>query len=310
MPTLSLQGSVCVPLFLFTFVLSQLITTPLFAQDLRNRTADIFHMGRVIISSESLPDPVYEAQKNKILISVLFIAKGSDTSFITSVGTGFVTESPGTIVTARHLLDMSILDAEKYKADKLKSDPKFDYGYVFMGTIITDKEWLNFPLSLVAVGEKGTLRDIMALRVDTKTMENAQMIGDSFFQNPLRLLMKTSKFADADIGEKVYISGYSPSVSEYLDKNNKLVPVYADFIDHTFIAETEAIITDMPINKTGIKVMYRLRDHAEPGFSGGKVLNAQGHVIGMTIASSISKNFIYVLSSKDIRDFLKENKLK
>lgn len=329
MPTLSLQvkpsakarggtpliarwawGGVCVPLFLFIFVLSQFVSTPLFAQDLRNRTADIFHMGRVIISSESLPDPVYESQKNKILISVLFIEKGHDTSFITSVGTGFVTENPGTIITARHLLDLSIVDAEKIKSEKIKSNPKFDYGYMFMGTIITDKEWLNFPLTLVAVGGKGTLKDVMALKVDSKTMEKAQMVGDTFYQNPLRLLMKTTKFADADIGEKVYISGFAPSVAQYVDKNNQLVPVYADFIDHTFPAEVEAVITDMPGNKTGVKVLYRLRDHAEPGFSGGKVLNSQGQVIGMTVAASVSRNFIYALSSKDIRDFLKENKLK
>ena len=68
MPTLSLKGSVCVPLFLFVLALSQLITAPLFAQDLRNRTEEMYPFGKIIISSESLPDKVYEAQKNKILI--------------------------------------------------------------------------------------------------------------------------------------------------------------------------------------------------------------------------------------------------
>jgi len=56
--------------------------------------------------------------------------------------------------------------------------------------------------------------------------------------------------------------------------------------------------------------MYRLRDSAEPGFSGGKVMNDQGQVIGMTIAVSISKNFVFVISSKDIKEFLKDNGLK
>ena len=116
MPTLSLQGSVCVPLFLFIFVLSQLTATSLYAQDLKNRTEEMYPFGTVIISSESLPDKVYESQKDKIMVSVLFVEKGTNNVFINSVGTGFVPEkNPGVIVTVRHLLDKSLIDAENIK---------------------------------------------------------------------------------------------------------------------------------------------------------------------------------------------------
>ena len=329
MPTLSLQvkpsakarggtplivrwawGNVCVPLFLFTFVLSQLITTPLFAQDLKNRTEEMYPFGTIIIASEPLPDKVYGAQKNKIMVSVMFIEKGTTNVFINSVGTGFVSDKPGIILTARHLLELSLINAQEQKNERIKTNPKFDFEYIFMGTIVTDKEWIKFPLSLSAIGEKGTLKDVMALSPDNKTMELARMVGDSFNPNPYNVLMRTSKFADAKIGEKVYISGFAPSTAVYIGKDNKPVPVYLGLINHTFVAEVDMLLPEMPGQKTGVQTIYQLRNHAEPGFSGGKVMNKEGETIGMTIAISHEKNFIYTISSKDIQDFLKENKLK
>ncbi|MDO8731674.1 MAG: S1C family serine protease [Actinomycetota bacterium] len=298
------------PLFLFIFVLSQIITAPLFAQDLKNRTEEMYPFGTVIISSESLPDKVYKSQKNKILVSVLFLEKGTRNVLVNSVGSGFVTETLGIIITTRHLFDGPLVDMEKMKNEKIKFNPKFDFEYMFIGTIITDIEWIRFPLSLAAIGEKGTFKDMMALRADSQTMERARVAGDAFSPNPYSLLMKTSKFADADIGEKVYISGFAPGTGEYFDKNNKSIPFYVDLINHTFPAEVEVSLPEMPGNKTGVKIIYRLRNGGEPGFSGGKVINSQGEVIGMTIASSASRNFIYAISAKDIKDFLKDNKLK
>lgn len=282
----------------------------IFAQDLKNRTEEMYPFGTVIIASESLPDKVYEAQKNKLLVSVRFIEKETSNIIISSVGTGFVIETPGIIITARHLFDGPLIDAEKIKNERIKSNPKFNYDYVFMGTIITDTAWINFPLFLAAVGEKGTFKDMLALRTDVATMQRAQMVGDIMNPNPYSILMKTSKFADAKIGDKVYISGFGPIVVKYFDKNNQPVHVYVDLVNHTFPAEVEELITDMPGNRAGTKMLYRLRDSAEPGFSGGKVVNNNGYVIGMTIAVSSSKNFVYSISSKDIKDFLKDNKLK
>ena len=310
MPTLSLQGRICVPLFLFIFVLSQLVTTPLFAQNLHNRTEEMYPLGTVIISAESLPNKVYEAQKNKILISIVFLEKGTDNVLMNSLGTGFVTENPGTIITARHLLTEILVNAEVMKNERIKSNPNFDYDYMFMGTIITRTAWINFPLSLVAVGEKGTLKDIMVLRTDIQTIQRAQIAGDAFNPNPYSILMKTSKFVDANVGDRVYITGFAPGTTEYLDKNNKSIPVYMDLINHTFPAEVEVLITDMPGNRAGVKILYRLRDSAEPGFSGGKVINNEGEVIGMTISMSPSKNFVYAISSKDLKQFLKDHKVK
>jgi len=314
MPTLSLQGSVCVPLFLFIFVLSQLIATPLYAQDLKNRTEEMYPFGTVIISAESLPNKVYESQKDKILIEVIFVEKGTTNVFINSVGTGYVTETPGVVITVRHLLDRSLIDAENIKNNKIKSNPNFDYAYVFRGTIITNTAWIRFPLFLTAIGEKGTLKDIMALKADPRIMENARAVGDIFNPNPYSILMRTSKFADAKIGEKVYISGFAPGTAEYLNENDEPIPVYLDLINYTFPAEVTALLPEMPGNKTGVKTIYRLayrlNDGAEPGFSGGKVINKEGEIIGMTMAVSHEKTFIYILSSKDTKDFLKNNKLK
>lgn len=319
MPTLSLEaksrtelssgawGRVCVPLFLFILVLSQIITSPLFAQDLHNRTEDMFHLGRVIITKEPLSDKVFQAQKSKVLISVIFVEKGTEKTINNSLGTGFLSKIPGVIITARHLLDTALVDMERMKNNIIKSNPKFDYDYVLMGTIITSSEWINFPLSLIAIGERSTFKDIMVLKIDTQTMQKA---GEISILNPYKILTKTLKFANANIGDEVYISGFAPVVSEYLDKNGGKIPVYVDLINHTFPAEVEVPIFDMPVNRAGIEKIYRLRDGAEPGFSGGMVLNNNGEVIGMTIATSISKNFVYAISSKDIEQFLKDHKIK
>lgn len=303
------RNRICVPLPLLLFVILQLISTPLFAQD-KNRTEEMYHFGKVIISNLSLPDEVYDAQKHKVIVSVVFFEKGTLNTIVSSLGTGYVSETSGIIVTARHVLNETLVEAEKIKTERIKSNSRFDYEYVFMGTIITDRAWIDFPLSLVAVGDLGTFKDIMVLRTDIATIQRAQIAGDVLNPNPYNILMKTSKFADADVGEKVYISGFAPIVVEYPDKNNRLVPTYADMLNYTFPAEVTAKIENMPINKAGVKLLYRLRDSAEPGFSGGKVMNSDGEVVGMTIAMTISKNFVYVISSKDIKQFLKDNKLK
>ncbi len=311
MSTLSLKGRVCVPLFLFIFVLLQIAVSPAHAQEQKNRTERMYPFGEVVISSESLPDKVYEAQKNKILVSVMFVEKETNKLFLKSVGTGFVTEIPGVIITARHLLDQFLIDAEKMKKEKIKSNPRFDYTYMFTGTIVTDRDWVHFPLSLIAMGEKGTLKDIMALRADIRTMETAQMAGDLLNPNPFGILTRTSRFADAEIKEKVYLTGFAMGLAEYFDTNGEPVPILMDLVNHTFSAEIEAHLPEMPGNKTGVRLLYRLRgDTVEPGFSGGKVMNKDGNVIGMTIAMSHEKNFIYAISSKDIKRFLEENRLR
>lgn len=292
-------------------VLFALLHPPnLSAQDLRNRTEEMYHLGTVIISKEPLPDKVYEAQKNKFLVSVIFFEKGTNNIIISGVDTGFISDKPGVVITARHLLVEAKREVEAIKASRIIINPKFDYDYMFMGTVITRTQWLNFPLFLEAVGEVGTLKDLMALRADVLTMEKARIVGDIMNPNPLQILLKTSEFADAKLGEEVYISGLAPVVNQYYDKNNRLVTVYIDLINHTFTAELEVPITDMPGNQAGVKTLYRLRDSAEPGFSGGKVMNIKGQVVGMTIAVSFSKNFVYAISSKDIQQFMKDHKIK
>ena len=289
------RSRVYVPLFLFVIVILQIISTPVFAQDLRNRTEEMYPFGTVIIAKESLPDRVYESQRNKILISVIYFEKGTSKTVMSSMGTGFISESPGIIITVRHLLS--------------EDSPMYDR--VFMGTIVTDSAWINFPLSLVAVGERGTFKDMMALRTDVATMEKARIIGDVINPNPYGILLKTSKFVDAKVdGKKIYISGFAPVVTDYPDKNNQPIPVYTDLINFTFLAEITASISNMPVNKADTKKLFRLIDSAEPGFSGGKVMNSQGEVVGMTLAVTFSKNFVYVISSKDIKQFLKDHKIK
>src|SRR3989344_3936178 len=80
------------------------IMVDLFVQYLRNRTEEMYPFGTVIIAKESLPDRVYESQRNKILISVIYFEKGTSKTVMSSMGTGFISESPGVIITVRHLL--------------------------------------------------------------------------------------------------------------------------------------------------------------------------------------------------------------
>ncbi len=266
----------------------------LLAQDLRNRTEVMYPLGTVIIAKEPLPNRVYRSQKDKIIVSVTCFEKGTTNIVTSSSGTGFVSEVPGLIVSARHLIKDG------------------DYDHVFTGIIVTEKEWIRFPISLVAKGEPGKYKDIMVLRVDPITMELAWAESiDVFDTNPYRLLLRTSEFADAKVdGKKVYISGFSSTVGGYFDENNQDVSFLMDLINFTFPAEVTASITNMPVNKTGTKKIFRLLDSAEPGFSGGKVMNEDGKVIGMTVAATTANNFIYVFSSQDIKQFFKNNRLK
>lgn len=303
------KGSIYLPLFLFLFVSLQLTATPIFAQD-RNRTDEMYNLGRVIISSEPLPDRVYEAQKNKFVISILFLEKGTSNVITTSLGTGFIVDRPGIVLTARHLLIDSVQAMDAMKAEKIKTNPRFDYDYIFMGTIITPTAWVNFPLFLIAVGENGTMKDMIALRADVQTMERAHQSGNIANPNPFSILMRTFEFADANVGEKVYITGFAPVVTEFPNKNKSTANAYLDMINFTFSAEIIAKIENMPVNQAGVKLIYRLKDSAEPGFSGGLTLNVRGQVVGITVSMTTSRNFIYAISSKDIKDFLKDNHLR
>lgn len=281
--------------FLLLFALLQFFTSPLFAQNLKNRTEEMYPFGTVIIAKEPLPDKVYASQKDKIIVSVVYFEKGTSNIVMSSVGTGFVSKIPGIILTVRHLLVETVTA----------------YDYVFMGTIVTDSARINFPLFLIAKGEAGTFKDLMVLKTDVETLVKARTDSDIVRPNPYSLLLRTSEFADAKVdGKKVYISGFAPTVSEYFNKNNQPTSVYVDLINFTFTAEITAPVIDMPINKLGIRKLFRLIDSAESGFSGGKVMNDNGQVIGMTIAASVARNFVYAISSKDIDQFLKDNKIK
>lgn len=279
------------------------------AQDLRNRTEEMYRLGRVIIAREPLPDKIYEAQRYKFIIRVIFFEKGTDKIITSGVGTGFTSDRPGVILTARHLLTETVREMDVLKAEKIKINPRFDYTYMFMGTIITPTQWMNFPLSLAAMGETGTTKDMMALRPDVQTMEQARILGDIMNPNPLNMLMRTFEFADANVGDKVYISGYAPAIWDLQNKNsNTVTPIYVDLINFTFLAEVTKEIKDMPGNRNGVDTMYQILDGAEPGYSGGRVMNVKGQTIAMTIA--MSKNFVYAISSKDLKDFLDNNRLR
>ena len=321
MPTLSLQAivpnrcnasgawsSVCVPLFLLVFLQFACPFT-VQAQNLKNRTEEMHRLGLVVISSENLPEEVYRTQKNKVVVTIVFTEKGTQNEIVTSMGSGFVGPKAGLIFTARHLLTQGLTEAEEIKSKKIKNNPNFDYEYDFMGTMITEETWTNFPLFIVATGKIDTYQDIILLRTDSETIQKARDIKNFSITNPHRILLNISRFADAKLGEKVYVSGFSPLVGEYLDRTNKLTYIFMDLINYTFSAEITAQISDMSVNRKGVKMLYRLNNSAEPGFSGGMVLNTGGEVIGMSIAMSQSKNFVYAISSKDLREFLKTNKI-
>ena len=313
MPTLSLKARISrqkqtryrVGMFLFLFALPQLTGVPhAFAQ--QNRTETIFPFGRTLISNCDLPDEVYRQQRNKVRVIVEFTDTEKIHSPRISFGTGVVA-LPGIITTNRHVLLNEIKRRTtygySYKLDKDGFPQGIGYSYKFYGLIRNEFGVYEFPLVLKAMEKLDSERDIMALEIDVNTRIVAgsedKMVDQhgGSIPNPYKMLIQPLKLTDnISIADPVYVSGFTGDG-------------FTDNIDFTFCNQLSAVIEDMPINKAGVKRYYRVYGEAEHGFSGGPAFTKDGEVIGISTKFG-GDNFIDVLSSKDIKEFLKDHKIK
>ncbi|MBI2068663.1 MAG: trypsin-like peptidase domain-containing protein [Candidatus Yanofskybacteria bacterium] len=270
------------------------------AQDLTRRSESVVGLGQVIIADAPLPESVFRAQKHKIIVQVTLIDRKDPSFRQTSMGTGTIIGA-GTILTNRHVLD----GAKPVMAGR-------EHTSVFSGLILGETHMAEFPLHLVGVGEAGTYKDFMVLQTGAEIMQRAVQPNTPTNPNPYRILMNNGLKLVDEIrkGERVYITGYSPVYGELKNADGRISGAYVDFINYTFPAEVVAKIEEMPMNRAGkVKKLYRLKDGAEPGFSGGMVLDERGRLIGITFSLSPARNFVYVLSAEDIKNFLRANKV-
>ena len=298
MPTLSLKGGVGV--FLFFVLLHLGSALPTTAQDLSNRSERMVGLGEVVIADAPLPDKVFQAQKHKIIVQVTLIDRKDPSFRQVSMGTGTIIGA-GTILTNRHVWD----GAKPAMAGR-------EYVSEFSGLILAENHIAEFPLRLVGVGEVGTFRDFMVLQTGPEIMQRAVPPNTPTEPNPYWILRNNEMglVNKVKVGERVYLTGYSPVFSKINNADGLVFEAYIDFINYTFPAEVVAKIEEMPMNKMGrVKRLYRLKDGAEPGFSGGMCFNEKGHLVGITVLLSPAQNFVYVLSAEDIRDFLRANKV-
>jgi len=245
-------------------------------------------------SDESLPSKVLEAQKRKIRIVGQFFLKDLPSPQL-SGGTGFPVnyKSKVLILSARHVLLEPILKIHRIVGHYNDAGiPESDsYKYQFYGVIDEDGKHIVFPIKPVAMGEIGKHQDYVAFEA----------------QRPVTL--KTVQLAkDANKGDDVYVSGFSPIESPYPNTFGNHSTALSDIVEYSFKNKISAKIEDMPINKNGVKIYYRIRGDVEHGFSGGPVFNTEGEVIGMVVEGL--SNFFYAVSSNDLQDFLNSIKLK
>ncbi len=292
-------------LLLFLFLL-QLV--PATAEAQRNQTKETSSLGRFLIAPSPLPDSVYRAQEKKIYLVAHFqrkgpVSEGDPLLPATYTSTGFVV---GTyVLTAGHLImdSVSLLKSHGLDFELNNGIPQgIDYEYTFRGRIIVGSITMDFPLTLVAI-DVGSTRDILALKPEPSTLEfllaNPQILNAEgrLVRNPLVMLTEPHKLTDmVELNEQVFISGYSGDGQ-------------SDLIDFTFPGTMVAKIEKLAVNQNGVRRLYRVLGKVEPGFSGGPMFNKKGEVLGMHISASYMFNFVYVISSEDIRDFLRDHKL-
>ncbi|PIR41992.1 MAG: hypothetical protein COV30_00780 [Candidatus Yanofskybacteria bacterium CG10_big_fil_rev_8_21_14_0_10_37_15] len=267
----------------------------------QRRIERMIGLGDVIIADAPLPDKVFQAQKHKLIVQVKLTAKNDPTFTQTSSGTGTIIGA-GIIITNRHVLETAkiAMEGRVHSSD-------------FSGIILAETSAIEIPLSLAGVGEIGTFKDFMVLKTNVEVLQRAIQPSTPANPNPYEILFNNQMklIKKSEIGEKIYLTGYSPIVGEITDSNGYKSGAYIDIINFTFVAEILAKIEDMPINKLGkLKRLYRLKDGAEPGYSGGMALNESGYLVGIMVSLSPAQNFVYILSSEDLIDFLKENNLK
>ncbi len=281
--------------------------------DTWNKSRMTVNSEEMIISDTPLPAKVYDAQKNKISIELRIYRQGrSNYSPDIAMGTGYIF-APGFVLTARHILmEMLLRGVRSGYTYVIGSDglPKgLNYSYEFFGSIAGAEKELKFPLSLEAMGELGTFKDLMVLKVDATAMDFARKFKPQgkTGHNPYAPLLSTAVFnTDAVLAEKIFMAGIHDVPSYFINKDGNEELVLAAKRNYVFEGSITQRIEHLPINKLGIIRFYEVKGEAEGGFSGGPAFNSEGEVVGTIIEKA--GPFAYLISSRDAIDFLREHK--
>ena len=167
-----------------------------------------------------------------------------------------------------------------------------DLGYSLFGTSNINDKSVDFPLTVVGMGNLSKNQDYMALKATDHPQE-------------LQILELDDKILN--LGDMVYISGYVPLVIN-LDYYSEIEFLF-DVIKKGYPGIVDAINTkDFLGSQVGVSVIYRLETKFELGFSGGPVFNSEGKVVALTILHN--NNHVYAISAKDIKLFINNLKSK
>ncbi len=285
--------------FLPLLIIFLLTYRPVYGQPNSHNRTERLNGKDVIIADEPLPDAVYQAHFNNIVILINFYEKEKDkdrVALFTAMGNGSFIK-PGVVISARHVLSEPFKKIQEQTKKDKEAGITATYSYEIFGIVFPERsEIFRIPLNLRVYSADQADPDIMVLQVPPGTMKDAiesNVQGDFTF----KILTLSQKLTDkSDLGTETYTTGTLLSqdgVFRYVFKS--------EIVSINDIHESVG---------RGMNKRYTLRGHAEPGYSGGPVFNRNGELIGITVMSSDGYNFTIALSAKDVKDFLDRNNIK
>ena len=255
----------------------------------------IYPNGLTLIARKPLPQKVYLAQQNIVEIEGRFFTNEKPHREITGgQGSGFIEKKSGYVISARHNIIEAMVEIWSehdlpYYIDEKGIPVSKKYHYKFYAIVYTATSKVEYPLEVVGIGPLGTHADVMAFR----PLKQIPVNGLELFDNPR-------------VGDEVYASGFTGYTTHYHQENGWKVVVNAGSTKFNFENIVAAVLEDKKITSFGVKRIYKLFGGIEFGFSGGPVLDRHGQVIAVTIEES--KNFLYAISSQDVRALIKSIK--
>ena len=280
----------------------------------------LYDLGDVLISDEPLPLKVYESQKYKIVIITRLKTKNIFGVIHESggFGTGKIIR-PGVILSARHVINQEIREDVKrgrpfsIESNGLLTSP--NTSLEVSGILINEDSQVFFPLKPLKAGQVDTLMDLVALEIPNDIIKLAKKgwLNEKITGNPFKPLLHTTEFSpDALVGDTVWVSGIRMtqfSELKYNNLNKNKLEAREGFLTNIYYnfkgVITKRIENTEFNNEWGVKLIYEIRVNSEFGFSGGDVLDDQGRMVGTTILTTEKNNFIWAISSKDSKLFLK-----